>query len=61
MEGFFIGLFVGGFFGVAVMSCLNVASAADDQMKDDNNPKPGINESAEIVNARVNEGNKSDE
>ena len=32
MIGFFIGLFVGGFFGVAIMCCLNVASEADDQM-----------------------------
>ena len=32
MIGFFIGLFVGGFFGVAIMSCLNVASASDDRM-----------------------------
>ena len=33
MIGFFIGLFVGGFFGVAIMCCLNVASEADDQME----------------------------
>ena len=33
MIGFFIGLFVGGFFGVAIMCCLNVASKADDQME----------------------------
>ena len=31
--GFFIGLFVGGFFGVVIMCCLNVASEADDQME----------------------------
>lgn len=29
MVGFFIGLFVGGFIGVAVMCCCNVASQAD--------------------------------
>ena len=29
MVGFFIGLLVGGFIGVAVMSCCNVASQAD--------------------------------
>ena len=33
MIGFFIGLFVGGFFGVAIMSILNVASEADDRME----------------------------
>ncbi len=33
MIGFFIGLFVGGFFGVAIMSCLNLASEVDDQME----------------------------
>ena len=33
MIGFFIGLFVGGFFGVVIMCCLNVASEADDQME----------------------------
>ena len=29
MVGFFIGLFVGGFIGVALMCCCNVASQAD--------------------------------
>ena len=33
MIGFFIGIFVGGFFGVAIMSCLNLASEVDDQME----------------------------
>lgn len=33
MIGFFIGLFVGGFFGVAIMCLLNVASEADDRME----------------------------
>ena len=33
MIGFFIGLFVGGFFGVVIMCCLNIASEADDQME----------------------------
>lgn len=33
MVGFIIGLFVGGFFGVAIMSCLSVASEADDQIE----------------------------
>ena len=33
MIGFFIGIFVGGFFGVAIMSCLNLASELDDQME----------------------------
>ena len=33
MIGFFIGLFVGGFFGVAIMCCFSVASKADDRME----------------------------
>lgn len=31
MIGFIIGLMVGGFFGIAVMALLKVASDADDQ------------------------------
>ena len=30
MIEYFIGLFVGGFFGVAIMCCINVAFEADD-------------------------------
>ena len=33
MIGFIIGIFVGGFFGVALMCCLSVASRSDDQMQ----------------------------
>lgn len=32
MIGFIVGLMVGGFFGIAVMALLRIASDADDQV-----------------------------
>lgn len=37
MVGFIIGLFIGGFVGVAVMAMLNIASEADKHMENDYN------------------------
>ena len=54
MIGFFIGLFVGGFFGVAIMCCLNVASEADDQMEREQE-KIGCTESELVEDDRMNE------
>lgn len=54
MIGFFIGLFVGGFFGVAIMSCLNVASEADDQMEREQE-KICCTESELVEDDRINE------
>ncbi len=33
MIGFIIGLFIGGFIGVSIMSLCNAASKADEQME----------------------------
>lgn len=44
MVGFFIGLFVGGFIGVAVMSCCNVASQADRDEEKMNRYDPPAND-----------------
>ena len=54
MIGFFIGLFVGGFFGVAIMCCLNVASEADDQMEREQE-KICCTESELVEDDRMNE------
>ena len=54
MIGFFIGLFVGGFFGVAIMCYLNVASEADDQMEREQE-KICCTESELVEDDRMNE------
>ena len=54
MIGFFIGIFVGGFFGVAIMCCLNVASEADDQMEREQE-KICCTESELVEDDRMNE------
>lgn len=54
MIGFFIGLFVGGFFGVVIMCCLNVASEADDQMEREQE-KICCTESELVEDDRMNE------
>lgn len=64
MIGFFIGIFVGGFFGVAIMSCLNLASEVDDQMEREQENL--CNSKAELVdddreNEESREGEESDD
>ena len=54
MIGFFIGLFVGGFFGVVIMCCLNVASEAADQMEREQE-KICCTESELVEDDRMNE------
>ena len=54
MIGFFIGLFVGGFFGVAIMCCFNVASKADDRMEREQE-KICCTESELVEDDRMNE------
>lgn len=54
MIGFFIGLFVGGSFGVAIMCCLNVASEADNQMEREQE-KICCTESELVEDDRMNE------
>lgn len=50
MIGFFIGIFVGGFFGVAIMCCLNVASEADNRMDEQGDMDV---QNAEIVDSEL--------
>lgn len=50
MIGFFIGIFVGGFFGVAIMCCLNVVSEADNRMDEQGDMDV---QNAEIVDSEL--------